>query len=150
MSEEERLGVWSAQPEAGAAWERLSAELTDATASDPLASGWAEGERVPAAAAADEGLVDAAAAEADAEHSDFEHVEVAPEQAAVAPSPGYGGSGGGGGGGAGAGSGDLASAIDALFQQAQPFLRPLQGAGLPAQVRRRAESPLEFFVCATC
>ncbi len=42
MSEEERLGVWSAQPEAGAAWDKLSAELDDATATDPLAAGWGE------------------------------------------------------------------------------------------------------------
>ncbi len=49
---EEHLSVWSAQPEAGAAWDKLSAELEDATATDPLAAAGVEEERAPVAAAA--------------------------------------------------------------------------------------------------
>ncbi len=41
LPKEEHLGVWGRLPQAGAAWDKLSVELEDATATDPLASGWA-------------------------------------------------------------------------------------------------------------
>ncbi len=42
MAEEELAFVWGAVPETHAAWERLNAEHSDATATDPLAEGWRE------------------------------------------------------------------------------------------------------------
>ncbi len=131
MSEEERLGVWRAQPEAGAAWDKLSAELDDATATDPLAAGWAE-DPPPAAAAPDE-----------------EEEEQAPTVQDA--------SGGGGGGSAGSAATAVAAGPfspprtlvllqpagpygQALPMQQVAFSWPPVQAGVPLQVRCRVPS----------
>ncbi len=154
MSEEERLGVWRAQPEAGAAWDKLSAELDDATATDPLAAGWAAEEEIAAAAEEEQVPVAAAAAEAVGEDA-----AVAEEEGRAAHReqevPVEQGPAGGGGAPGGAGGATTATAARPLVptrasarlrrtglepaqsQQARSTLAapPAPGVGAPAEVR---------------